>query len=66
MDVQNFDGTDFFFGRNDQKEFQIPLDDRADQVLSIVLKCFWFFTFFKSYDFFKFVKKIYPLPFCRQ
>ena len=66
MDVQNFDGTDFFFGRNDQKEFQIPLADRADQVLSLVLQFFWFFTFFKSYDFLKFVKKIYPLPFCRQ
>ena len=40
FNVQNFDRTDFFFGSNGQKEFQIPLADRADQVLSLVVPFF--------------------------
>ena len=67
MNVQNFDGTDFFLESNGQKEFQLPpLADRADQVLPFFMPFCLFFTSFKSYDFLKFVKKIYPLPFCRQ
>ena len=56
FNVQNFDRTDFFLESNGQKEFQIPLADRSDQVLSLVVP--FFFTSFKSYDFFKFVKNI--------
>ena len=51
VDVQNFDGTDFFLENNGQKEFQIPLADRADQVLPLIVPFFWFFTSFKSYVF---------------
>ena len=58
MDVQNFDRSVLFFGRNGQKEFQIPLADRADEVLPLVVPFFLFFTSFKSYDFLKFVKNI--------
>ena len=57
VDVQIFDGTDFFLESNGQKEFQIPLADRADQVLRLFVRFFLFFTSFKSYDFLKFVKK---------
>ena len=42
MDVQNFDETDFFLESNDQKEFQIPFADRADQVLPLFVPFFWF------------------------
>ena len=52
MDVQNFDRTDLFSGRNGQKEFQIPLADGADQVLPLVVPFCFMFTSFKSYDFF--------------
>ena len=57
MDVQNFDGTDFLES-NGQKEFQIPLADRADQALPLFIHFFLFFTAFKSSDFLKFVKNI--------
>ena len=57
MDVQNFDRTDLFSGRNSRKELQIPLADRADQVLPLIVP-FFIFTSFKSYDFLKFVKNI--------
>ena len=57
MDVQNFDGMDFFLESNGQ-EFQIPLAVGADQVLPLVVPFFLFFTSFKSYDFLKFVKII--------
>ena len=54
----NFDGTDFFLESNGQKEFQIPLADRTDQVLPLFVPFFFlFFTSFKSYDFLKFCKK---------
>ena len=58
VDVQIFDGTDFFLESNGQKEFQIPLADRADQVLPLFVRFFLYFTSFKSYDFLKFVKNI--------
>ena len=63
MDVQNFDGMDFFLGSNGQKEFQIPLADTADQVLSLVEPFFCLFlTSFKSYDFFFLIcKKKIPI-----
>ena len=47
------DRTGIFYGRNGQRKFQIPLADRANQVLTLVLLLF--FTSFKSYDFSKFV-----------
>ena len=46
MDIQNFDGTDFFLESNGQKEFQIPLVDRADQVLPLVVPFFLLLDFF--------------------
>ena len=58
MDVQNFDGTDFFLESNGHQEFQVPLADRADQVLPLYVPFYWFFTSFKSYDILKFVKII--------
>ena len=48
MDVQNFDGTDFFLETNGQKEFQIPLADGADQVLPWVVPFFFVFYFFQQ------------------
>ena len=57
MDVQNFDRTDLFSGRNGQKEFQIPLADGADQVLPLVVPFCFMFTSFKSYDFLEICKK---------
>ena len=48
MDVQNFDGTDFFFGRNSLKEFQIEL-------IKYYLFCFLLLS--KVMIFLKFVKK---------
>ena len=47
MDVQNFDGTDFFLESNGQKEFQVPLADRADQVLPLYVPFFGFYFFQK-------------------
>ena len=42
VDVQYFDGTEFFSESNGQKEFQIPLADRADQVLPLFVPfCFY-------------------------
>ena len=42
MDVQNFDGTDFFLENNGQNESQIQLADRADQVLPLFIPFFFF------------------------
>ena len=42
-DVKIFDGTDFFLESNGQKEFQIPLAGRADQVLPLFIHFFLFF-----------------------
>ena len=56
MDVQNFDGTDFFLESNGQKEFQIPLADRADQVLPLIVP--FFFYCFQKLCFLKFAQNI--------
>ena len=48
MDVQNFEGTDFLLESNGQKEFQIPLADRADLVLPLLVPFFFVFYFFQK------------------
>ena len=51
MDVQTFDGTDFFLESNGQKEFQVPLVDRADQVLPVAVAFFCFVLLSKVMNF---------------
>ena len=49
----------FFLESIGQKEFQIPLADRADQVLPLIVP-FFCFNSLRIINFFN------PLPFCRQ